>query len=168
MTGNAVSILCFSLYFSNCLLDRPFKQRLKPKIFLFLLEIRIWMVICTMDFSLPGDTRRQKLTNINLTVRLSNLSWLSAVSPYKCIDKSWWKSCPQWKSIGFFRFGLRACKQTMGSDRCQDSYLWIQKTTIKIWTTPKVVKEKKKSVWEKIFDTFTEHYKAAGIGSSRS
>ena len=26
----------------------------------------------------------------------------------------------------------------------------------------------KKSVWEKIFDTFTEHCKAAGIGSSRS
>ena len=36
----------------------------------------------------------------------------------------------------------------MGSDRCQDSYLWIQKTTIKIWTTPKVVKEKKICVGE--------------------
>ena len=56
MSGNAVSILCFSIYFSTCLLDGLFKQRLKPKIFLFLLEIRIWMVICTMDLysnSLP-------------------------------------------------------------------------------------------------------------------
>ena len=55
-----MSILCFSIYFSTCLLDRLFKQRLKPKIFLFSLEIRIWMVICTMDFSLTGDTRRER------------------------------------------------------------------------------------------------------------
>ena len=124
---NAVSILSFSIYFSSCLLDRLFKQRLKPKIFLFLSEIRIWMVICTMDFSLTGDTRREKLT----TVRLSNLSWLLEVSPYKCIDKSWWKSCPHWKSIGFFRFWLRACKQTVGSDRSQDSYHCIQRPSWK-------------------------------------
>ena len=34
-----------------------------------LVEIRIWMVIsviCTMDFSLTGDTRRENLTNVNL------------------------------------------------------------------------------------------------------
>ena len=34
--------------------------------FLFLLEIRIWMVICTMDFSLTGDTELENLTNTNL------------------------------------------------------------------------------------------------------
>ena len=38
-----MSILCFLICFSTCLLDRLFKQRLKPKILLFLLEIRIWI-----------------------------------------------------------------------------------------------------------------------------
>ena len=64
---NAVSILCISIYFSICLLGRQFKQRLKPKMFLFFLEIRIWVVICTMDFSLTGNTPEdENLTNINL------------------------------------------------------------------------------------------------------
>ena len=45
-----MSILCFLICFSTCLLDRLFKQRLKPKIFLFLLEFRIWIVICTNGF----------------------------------------------------------------------------------------------------------------------
>ena len=46
----------------------------KTKIILFLLEIRICMVICTMEFSLTGDTRHKNLANINLDRPASGVS----------------------------------------------------------------------------------------------
>ena len=75
------------------------------------------------------------------------------------------KSCPQWKSIGFFRFWLRAWNKRWEATEVKiliSAYKDHQENINNSKSS-----KGQKSVWEKIFDTFTEHCKTAGFGSLR-
>ena len=162
-----MSILCFSIYFSTCLPDRLFKQRLKSKIVLFLLEIRIWMVICTMDFSLTSDTRREKLKK--------HQSGPSGLIIYPGYQKFHPTNVSTSRDESPARSESPPGSSGSGSEHVNKRW---ETTEVKILISAykdhhenlnnSKSSKGKKYEWEKICDTFTEHCTAAGIGSSRS
>ena len=115
-----------------------------------------------MDFSLTGDTRREKLTNINPVI-YSGYQQFHPINVSTSHDESPARSESPSGSSG------------SGSEHVNKPW---EATKVKILISAykdhhenlnnSKSSKGKKYVWEKICDTFTEHCTAAGIGSSRS